>query len=53
MPLPLTAFQISWEGGSHTFYQLRDLGRAMSFNVGWSRERGLFIETDELYTDAD
>jgi len=53
MPLSLTAFQISWEGGSHTFYQLRDLGRAMSFNVGWTRDRGLFIEPDEFYTDED
>ena len=53
MALPLTAFQISWEGGSHTFYQLRDLGRALNFNVGWTRERGLFIEPDALYTDAD
>ena len=53
MPLSLTAFQISWEGGSHTYYQLRDLGRAMSFNVGWTRERGLFIEPDEFYTDED
>ncbi len=53
MALPLTAFQISWEGGSHTFYQLRDLGRALNFNVGWTRERGLFIEPEALYTDAD
>ena len=53
MALPLTAFQISWEGGSHTFYQLRDLGRALNFNVGWTRERGLFIEPEKLYTDED
>jgi hypothetical protein len=53
MALPLTAFQIAWDGGSHTFYQLRDLGRALCFNVGWTRDRGLFIETDEFYTDED
>ena len=53
MPLSLTAFQISWEGGSPTYSQLRDLGRAMSFNGGWTRERGLFIEPDEFYTDED
>jgi len=40
-------------GGGYTYYQLRDLGRALGFNVGWSGERGIFIETDKPYTDAD
>lgn len=40
-------------GGGYTYYQLRDLGRALGFNVGWSAERGIFIETDKPYTDAD
>lgn len=31
--------------GGHTFYQLRDLGRVLGFTVGWSRERGVYIET--------
>lgn len=51
--LPLTAFQIAYEGGGHTYYQLRDLGKALGFNVGWSAERGIFLETDKTYTDAD
>ena len=51
--LPLTAFRITWEGRSHTFYPLRDLGRVLGFNVGWTRERGLFIETDRPYSDED
>ena len=38
--VPLTAFQITWDGGGHTYYQLRDLGRALNFNVGWSGTRG-------------
>jgi len=40
-------------GGGYTYYQLRDLGRALGFNVGWSGERGIYIETDKPYTDAD
>lgn len=37
-------------GGGYTYYQLRDLGRALNFNVGWSAERGVFIETDKPYS---
>lgn len=37
-------------GGGHTYYQLRDLGRALGFNVSWSAERGVFIETGKPYT---
>ena len=50
----LTAFVLTDdEGGDHTYYQLRDLGKALGFNVGWSAERGVFIESDKPYTDAD
>lgn len=50
----LKAFQITDDaGGAHTYYQLRDLGRALDFNVLWSAERGIFIEPDKPYTDAD
>lgn len=50
----LKAFQITDDaGGAHTYYQLRDLGRALNFNVGWSAERGIFIEPNKPYTDAD
>ena len=34
------------EGGGHTFFKLRDLGDAIGFDVGWSAERGIYIETD-------
>ena len=34
-------------GGGYTYYQLRDLGRTLGFNVGWSAERGICIETDQ------
>lgn len=37
-------------GGGYTYYQLRDLGRKMGFNVDWTAERGVFVETDKLYT---
>lgn len=50
---PLTAYQITYENGGHTYYQLRDLGKALGFNVGWTSERGMFIETNKPYTDAD
>ena len=50
---PLTAFTIEYQGGGHTYYQLRDLGRALGFNVGWASDRGIFIETDKPYSDAD
>ncbi len=40
-------------GGDSTYYQLRDLGKALGFNVGWSGTQGAFIETDKPYTDAD
>ena len=34
-------------------HEFRDLGRAVGFNVGWSADRGIFVETDKPYTDAD
>lgn len=33
------------QGGGHTYYRLRDLGTALGFLVGWSAEKGIFIET--------
>ena len=36
-------------GGGYTYYQLRDLGRSLGFNVGWSAERGIYVETDKAY----
>ena len=40
-------------GGGYTYYQLRDLGKALGFNVGWSAERGIFVESANAYTDAN
>ena len=49
----LTAFTIEYQGGGHTYYKRRDLARALGFNVGWSAERGIYIETGKPYTDED
>lgn len=40
------------KGGGHTYYQLRDLGRALNFNVGWSGSRGVFIESGKPYSGS-
>ena len=37
-------------GGSN-YFKLRDLGKALNFYVGWSREQGMFIETDKPYSE--
>lgn len=52
-PQPLTAFYINSKSGGHTYFKLRDLGNVLGFNVGWTSERGVFIETDQLYSAAD
>ncbi len=49
IPVTLDAIQITYNGGGYTYYQLRDLGENLGFNVGWSAEKGIFIETDKLY----
>lgn len=42
----LTAFIITdASGNGSTYYKLRDLGAALGFTVGWSAERGVYIET--------
>ncbi len=38
-------------GGGYTYYQLRDLGKVLGFQVGWSAERGVFVETDKAYSE--
>ena len=45
-------------GNPTNYIKVRDLALAMNgtkgrFNVGWSEERGVFIESDKPYTDAD
>lgn len=36
-------------GGGYTYFKLRDLGAALGFNVGWSQEAGVFVESDQPY----
>lgn len=31
--------------GGHTYYKLRDLGQVLGFQVDWTLERGIFLET--------
>lgn len=50
----LAAFVLNDDsGGGYTYYQLRDLGKALGFNVGWSAEKGIFLESGKPYTDKD
>ncbi len=50
----IAAFTIQDDnGGGYTYYQLRDLGQALGFNVGWSADKGVFIETDKPYDPAN
>jgi len=39
------------KGGGYTYYKLCDLGAALGFNVGWSAEWGIYIETDKSYQE--
>ncbi len=36
-------------GGGYNYFKLRDLGKALGFNVGYSNENGVFIESDKPY----
>ncbi len=47
--LSLEAIQITYNGGGYTYYKLRDLGKALGFNVGWSAEKGVYVETGKPY----
>ncbi len=54
VPVTMDAFVLTDdEGGQYTYFKLRDLGRHLGFNVGWSEEKGVFIETDKPYTDEN
>ncbi len=37
-------------GGSN-YFKLRDLGKALNFYVGWSADRGMYIETEKSYSE--
>ena len=45
----LTAYKID----NANYYGIRELAQKLGFNVGWTGERGMFIESDKPYTDAD
>ncbi len=50
----LAAFVINDDnGGGYTYYQLRDLAQALGFNVGWSADKGVFVETGKPYDPAN
>lgn len=38
-------------GNGTNYIKLRDLGKALGFNVGWSKEAGVFIESDKPYSE--
>ncbi len=38
-------------GGGYNYFKLRDLGKALGFNVGYSNENGVFIESDKPYAE--
>lgn len=40
-----------YQGGGYNYFKLRDLGAALGFNVGWSKEQGVFIESDKPYAE--
>ena len=31
------------------YFKLRDLGKVLNFNVGWSNSRGIYIESNHPY----
>lgn len=37
-------------GSGYTFFKLRDLGKLLDFNVSWSPEAGIYINTDQSYS---
>ncbi len=45
----MDAIQMEYGGGGYTYYKLRDLAQALDFNVGWSAEKGVYVETDKPY----
>ena len=49
-PVAMTAISLLDDnGGGYTYFKLRDLGKALGFDVGWSADRGVYVETDKPY----
>lgn len=38
------------QGGGYTYYKLRDIAEALNFDVSWSADVGITIDTDKPYT---
>lgn len=38
-------------GGGYTYFRLRDLGKALGFQVGWTTQCGVYVETDKPYSE--
>ena len=48
--IPFTAIALTDDqGGGYTYYKLRDLGKVLNFNVGWSASRGIYLESSQAY----
>ena len=48
--IPFTAILLTDDqGGGYTYYKLRDLGKVLNFNVGWSNSRGIYMESNHAY----
>ncbi len=48
----LTAITLTDDaGGGYTYFKLRDLGKVLGFNTGWTREQGVFVESNKPYTE--
>ncbi len=49
--VPLGAITLTDDnGGGYTYYKLRDLGQVLDFDVSWSAERGIYIDSGKPYT---
>lgn len=40
-------------GGGYTYYKLRNLGKALGFNVSWFADKGIVFNSNEPYSDAN
>ena len=50
--MELTAIPLADDtGGGYTYFKLRDLGKVLGFHTGWTREQGVFVESDKPYAE--
>ena len=49
--VPFSAIYLTDDNnGGYTYYKLRDLGQVLGFDVSWSAQRGIYIDSDRPYT---